>query len=88
MGNADDGKVSVSFTRSKYDVLDHKIERMFNAEFDDIKDLEESISIEDRIEKQIMVETTTLKDATTRLDCHSNTTNHTFQIAYPPQGRD
>ena len=62
MGNADDGKVSVSFTRSEYDVLDRKMERMFNAEFDDIKDLEESMSIEDRIAKQIMVETTTLKD--------------------------
>ena len=58
----DDGKVSVSFTRSEYDVLDRKMERMFNAEFDDIKDLEESMSIEDRIAKQIMVETTTLKD--------------------------
>ena len=62
MGNAYDGEVSVSFTRSEYDVLDRKMERMFHAEFDDIKDLEESMSTEDRIANQIMVETTTLND--------------------------
>ena len=41
-------------------MLDHKMERMLNGEFDDIEDLEESMSIEDRIAKQVMVETTTL----------------------------
>ena len=40
-----------------------KLERLFNAEFDDIKeDSEESMSIEDRVAKEMMIETTTLVD--------------------------
>ena len=55
MENADDGNVSVSFTCSEFDVLDYKM----NAEF---KDSEGSISVEDWIAKQIMVEMITLKN--------------------------
>ena len=88
MGNAHDENVSVSLTCSEYDVLDHKMERMFNAEFDDIKDQEESMSVEDRVARKMMVETTTLRTATTRLACHSNMTHRTFQTAYPPQEKD
>ena len=62
MGNAHDENVSVSFTRSEYDVFDYKMERMFNAEFDDIKDQEEGMSVEDCVARKMMVETTTLKD--------------------------
>ena len=63
MGNAHDENVSVSFTRLEYDVLDYKMERMLKAEFDDIdKDRKESMSVEDRVGRKVMVETTTLKN--------------------------
>ena len=55
MGNDESDHISVSCTSSESNVLNYKLERLFNAEFDDIKDdSEESMSIEDRVAKEII----------------------------------
>jgi hypothetical protein len=57
------GEVSVNFVRSEYSALEQTLERMFNAEFDEINDdVEEDMSIEDRYAHEIMGNTATLKD--------------------------
>ena len=49
-------KVSVSFTRSEYSTFEHKLERMYNAEFDEIDEgVDEDTSIKDRHAEEIMV---------------------------------
>ena len=56
-------QVSISFTRSEYSTLEHKLEQMYNAEFDEIdNDVEEDVSIENRHEERILNKTTTLQN--------------------------
>ena len=63
MGESANQQVSVSFARSEFDILDRKLERMYNAEFDDINDdVVENMSMEDRRAEDIMNMTTVLKD--------------------------
>ena len=63
MGESEKKQVSVSFARSEFDILDRKLERMYNAEFDDINDdVVENMSVEDRRAEDIMNMTTVLKD--------------------------
>ncbi len=63
MGESANKQVSVSFARSEFDILDRKLERMYNAEFDDINDdVVENMSVEDRRAEDIMNMTAVLKD--------------------------
>lgn len=63
MGEPRCEQVSINSVRSEFDILDHKLERMYNAEFDDINDdIDENMSVEDRYAKEIMNKTTVLKN--------------------------
>ena len=63
MGEPRCEQVSINSVRSEFDILDHKLERMYNAEFDDINDdIDENMSVEDRYAEEIMNKTTVLKN--------------------------
>ncbi|XP_028415653.1 uncharacterized protein LOC114539014 [Dendronephthya gigantea] len=63
IGSQGDEKVSINYSRSEYEVLEQKLERMYNVEFNDLSDdVEENPSFQDRQAQEMMVETTVLKN--------------------------
>ena len=68
MGESEGKQVSINFTRSESDALNQKLEKMYNAEFQDLDNrVEESMSVEDRYSEEIMSRTTAFKDGHYRI---------------------
>ena len=68
MGESEGKQVSINFTRSESDALNQKLEKMYNAEFQDLDNgVEESMSVEDRYAEEIMSRTTAFKDGHYRI---------------------